>query len=794
MKIIKPTPVGIGIRPYRINGGERLGIAMPVMTTLDEAPRIVGEQALWQLAAEVLGAVPLDAGFAKPHAEFLVAGGAFAAHCDAYRTSRIGIEFAGCAKHLAVVFPDAVDSAPVALEDFMPVPADAPARRPLYGEWDQASATADPFGFPPGFDRAWFNVAPAGQQRHDLAALPDASPYRIAGMHPVHAQQQGTLLPLRGRCFVVRHGSPVLEPVLMRLTTVWFMPGRERAVLIFHGETPIAQFDASDIACLMLAAETPSESRSIEHYAKVHELRTDPRTAALHALRDGDLMPENVNTTSALCDPAPPTPAWQQAMQRHGKRLEREARARAQAQRRAHGGASTAACIATPGNAASPDLAAPLPRLSELAAYVAKQQEFAEGAKAALEAHAAAARERAAAQTSPPPGVGAARRGPPQIQRLRDAISKTRSAVPVEPQDAQEKLLALYRQSAQHQEAAPYATQEASRTARHRVSEKHSSGASLAGEDLTGVDLSGLDLRGADLRNALMESANLTDTDLSDAKLEGAVLARAILRRTRLAHADLREVNLSLAACDGASFTGATLDGATCEKTVFHHCDFEESHLERTDLRECEWTLARFARASLRNLIVTGQNLSGADFSGATIRKMTLIHCLLKAVSFRGADNEGFGVLETDARSTRFDSATIRKACFVKDSQLAAANFTGATLTEVNFRMVNAPSINMAGIRTAQCDFSDADLTGANLRGAHLAGAMMTRTDLTDADLSNSDLIGAMLRGATLARTRLAGANLFRATLSQAHLEDVVGLDDAYTVQTTWSPRAGATS
>lgn len=792
MRIIKPMAAGILTRIYRLDGIERLGVAMPLMTTLEDTPCIVGEQELTRLAPEVLRAATLDAGYAKPHAEFLVAGSAFAAHCDAQRTSRVGIAFGGHAKHLAVAFPDTPDEASIAIDEFMPVAIDTPERRALYGEWDQASAAADPFGFPPAFERGWFNVAPADQQRRDLQAWPDAVPWRIAGMHPVHARQQGTLPPLRGRCFAIRQGTPGLEPVPMRLSTVWFMPDRERAVLIFHGEIPVEQFDANDIECLMLAVETPDEPRSTEHYAQVHAKRTHARDAAMHSLVDADLMPSKVNSAASFPDPTPPAPAWQSAMQRYGERLMRDAQARTRALQ-----PSALAGAAVPPSASfdaldMPSLAPALPRLSELADFVAKNQAMADEATAQARSHAAVAQARMAAQPGVPQGIGAGRRGPPQIKRLMDTLRATPAATPVLPPDLENKLLAMYRQSAQHQEAAFTATAEASQSTRMSVKEKLARGESLAGEDLTGIDLSGLDLRGADLSNALMENANLSGTDLREATLAGAVLVRAALHRTQLAGANLSEANLSLANCEETSFKGATLERATCEKTVFRRCDFSSAHLERTDLRECEWEAPRFAGAALKDLVIVGQTFAGADFNGTTIRKMSFVQCTLKETSFGKADIEGFGFLDTRASQLNFDGATIRKACFIKNTQLDSTRFAGATLTEVNFRSAPAPDLCLEGASTSQCDFSDAVLTGANLRGAKLHRAILIRTDLTDADLSNSDLIGAFMRGANLTRAKLAGANLFRALLAEARLDDLAGLEDAYTVQTTWVPRARA--
>lgn len=114
-----------------------------------------------------------------------------------------------------------------------------------------------------------------------------------------------------------------------------------------------------------------------------------------------------------------------------------------------------------------------------------------------------------------------------------------------------------------------------------------------------------------------------------------------------------------------------------------------------------------------RRCVEDGQNLSGVDLTGATLRDS----------SFRRADLSGADLSGADARDASFVSATMH------DTMLDGARLVRADLTKAD----------LEGASLREADFTRAKLYRANLRGA----------DLTDAKLDGTDLLYAELGGAT---------------------------------------------
>jgi uncharacterized protein YjbI with pentapeptide repeats len=833
MKIIKPTSLGILTRTYRHAGNEHLGIAIPLMVTLGDAPHLVSESELWNMAGDELSGYALDAALPKQHAEFLIAGRAYGQYCDAAHTCRVGVRFAGLDKQLQVsgsrewrgdtsspaapfeylpldwplayggpgyadnprgigfstgasgsaqalpniTYPGAPavtrehGAAPAA---FTPIAANWPQRSALYGEMDAQWREEDCPGFPRTMQPAYFNVAPRDQQLPHLDSLPPGATYELTHMHPQRPTLTGSLPPLHARCFVQRTRNPELSEVAMRLTTVWFIPHRERAIMIFHGTARVEEFDAQDVACLLLAAECDGESRDGAHYRRVFDLRMDSKRGALHALRDQDLAPRSL------------LPVANDQGNANGVQAEPQVSAlQRNLQQRAHEQVSQA--VAAGVVMAVPQvLPPPPPRLDELAEFVERNEKFARTQLAALEQ----TRQRIEAEH---PELTAsrnasARRGPPP------SFANNRPAHPVSPElleqerEAERKLRATYLQSAHYQEAAPRLNAASSAKLRDRVAAGHARGESLAGFDLTGADLSGMSLRGADLAGALLENADLSDADLTGANLREAVLARAALAGTRFSKADLAGANLALTHCDETDFSDAILDRCLFERAVWRNCNAQRASVRRVQFNGCCFEAVDFAEATLSELVFIEQTLTDVTLRAATIRKLAFLQCQLDRVAFTSADIEGFGLIETVAEQIRFDHARLRKACFAKDTVLNHADFSGASLIEVNLRQTQARHACFSGATITQCDFSDADLQHADLSDAKFDSGYLVRTDLRCASLAGADLIGAQMRRAMLHNTDFGEANLFRANLAEASIDASTRLEHAYLEQTVFHP------
>jgi uncharacterized protein YjbI with pentapeptide repeats len=835
MKIIKPTPVGILTRTYRQAGNEHLGIAIPVMVTLGNAPGLVSESELWNTVGSELGGYALDAALPKQHAEFLVAGRAYGQYCDAAHMCRVGIRFAGLHKQLQVsgarewngntpsqaapfeclpldwplayggagyaenprgigyptrapgsaqllphiAYPDAPvvtrerGTAPAA---FTPIAADWPQRCALYGEMDERWLKEDCPGFPRTMHPDYFNVAPRDQQFPQLDSLPPGAAYELTHMHPERPTLAGELPPLRARCFVQRIREPDLTEVAMRLTTVWFIPHRERAIMIFHGAARVQEFDAQDVACLLLAVECHNEPRSDAHYRRVFDLRMDSKRGALHALRDLDLAPQSMLAAAGDADgdgnchaqAGPQVGALQRNLQQ---------RAREQACQAAAAGAVISA----------PEVATTRPpRLDELAEFVERNEKLAETQLAALE------QTRQQVEAEHPELTAsrnaAARRGPPQSFASNRAQYPARPEMLEQEREAERKLRASYLQSAHYQEAAARLDTASSAALRERVAAGHGRGESLAGLDLTGADLSGMNLRHVDLAGALLESADLSGTDLTGANLRDAVIARAALAGTTFAKADLSGANLSLTDCEGTDFSEAVLDRCLFERAVWRNCNARRASARRVQFSGCRFEAVDFTGGTLSELVFIEQTLTDVTFHAATIRKLAFIQCRLDRVAFTAADIEGFGFVETIAQQIRFDHARLRKACFAKDTVLDRADFSRASLTEVNLRHTQARNARFSGATISQCDFSDAGLQQADLSDAKFDGGHLVRTDLSGASLAGADLIGAQMRRAVLHDADFNEANLFRANLAEASIDASTRLDHAYLEQTVFHP------
>ncbi|PQV48781.1 DUF2169 domain-containing protein [Paraburkholderia sp. BL21I4N1] len=682
---------------------------------------------------------------------------------------------------------------------FTPIAPSWPQRSALFGQLDEVWHDQDRPGFPRTMDRRYFNVAPLDQQLPTHTALPDGAAYEITRLHPEREVLAGVLPALRARSFIQRRQANALVEIAMRLTTAWFIPHRERVVMIFHGVVEIEAFDAHDIACLLIAAEVSSQARSAEHYQRVFELRMDGQHGALHALRDSDLMP-GLAATSRPSDPArgdigtgtnvpppddPSQSAWQRALLNRAQSLADEAALSAR-----HAGIPfPTEAFATSSNPTHTH------QLDDLAEFVQRQEQLASEQRAALDQ----TRQRIEHDHATHFPPAAPRRGPPTLPHDNAPPTHPEAAGMADMEhEATLKLREAYRHTAHYQEAAPRlnANTVAANAIRERVMALHANGESLTCLDLTGADLSGLCLRGALLSGALLENADLTGTDLTDATLSDAVLVRTTLSRATLRGADLSRANLSLAHCDNTDFSQSTIHGALFERTQFHRCKLHRASIERARFSQCRFDSVDFSDATLSDLAFIEQAFQHVDFTRARIRKLALIQCTADHVGFSEADIRGFACIDTSAVGIRFDRATLRQACFVKDSVLDRADFSQATLSEVNLRQASARGANFSDAQIDQCDVSDACLHDANLQGARIENGYLVRTDLRGARLTGADLIGGYLRGADLRGADLHEANLFRANLTEVLLDDVsrrgesTQFNGAYLEQAVFHPLA----
>ena len=101
----------------------------------------------------------------------------------------------------------------------------------------------------------------------------------------------------------------------------------------------------------------------------------------------------------------------------------------------------------------------------------------------------------------------------------------------------------------------------------------------------------------------------------------------------------------------------------------------------------------------------------------------------------------------------------------VLDYDLSGADLSGADLRRANLSGADLSDADLRRANLRRVDLSGADLRRANLSGANLSDADLRRANLSGADLSGADLRRANLSDADLRRANLSDADLRRANL-----------------------------
>lgn len=115
-------------------------------------------------------------------------------------------------------------------------------------------------------------------------------------------------------------------------------------------------------------------------------------------------------------------------------------------------------------------------------------------------------------------------------------------------------------------------------------------------------------------------------------------------------------------------------------------------------------------------------------------------------------DLTGLFLMEVNLSGANFSGADLRRAQLWKVN-LSEANLFGAVLIEANLSEANLTKANLGGVYLQLANLSGANLVRANLSGADLYGATVV-----NADLSGADLTGCYVHGVSAWRVKLEGA------------------------------------
>ncbi|MGP0838008.1 DUF2169 family type VI secretion system accessory protein [Serratia sp. CY85251] len=627
-------------------------------------------------------------------------------------------------------------------------------------------------------DADWrvFNAASADQWWTERDTLPPEARWHIWNMHPQKSSQSGALPNWLTRCFInrQREDETVFEEIPLRATTVWFFPHREQMMLIWQGSCRINEDDAVDVLQLMPALEKVGASRSLNHYRKVLQQRLDKEKGALFAFREKDLLPESVIGPWIDTDVQTTASPMQSNMQNRANQLREQHRIRLEGE-----GKDIEHLLA---ETSPPEM----PNLDELPEFIARMEKQADDMKQQAEARKADMEKRHPELS----GDDKRPRGPESMYRMQTMLlSHDVGMTDKKREQSRAMLHSMYLMAVQHQPPALRLTEDLCKIIRRRAETTQQQGGNFEGLDLTGADLSGMDFRGANFRRALLENTDLSRCRLDGADFTEAVLARTHLNNSSLSKCNLTKASLALAKCQHTNFSRANLTETQVDDALFEDCDFSHAALKSLLLRQTGVCHCRFYLSRLDGCMFIGLTLPGPDFSKAQLHKTVFHQCELQDAVFNDAQLDSCNWVECTLPFSQFSGATLLTCAAVMGSNLTGVNFSEATLKESNLRQALMSKGNFALARMENCDFSEADCQYGDFSRANLTGSLFVRTDFRQANFTAADLTGALLQKALLDDANFTYANLFRADLSQSQTTVQTQLDGAYIKRVKTLPR-----
>ncbi|HRI66409.1 MAG TPA: DUF2169 domain-containing protein [Polyangium sp.] len=648
--------------------------------------------------------------------------------------------------------------------------------------------------FPEDFDPTHFNMAPEDQWIEGLHFEPGVT-FSFENMHPDKRVVQGILPNLRARLFITRNDDDgKMHDVSLRCDTLWFLPHIEKVIMMFRGTVEVEDEMLEQLVDMMPALEWGDRPKPMSHYAKVRADRLDKKLGSLFALRDADLMPEDLPILgSDLVNELDELLGKEGLIRKNMARQVEKKLAAMRAELEANGIDPEKYVPQLPPDPPPPakgDVAAHQMALQQQAAELTAigQKKLADVLKEVEETCQKEGldfeeiKRKAQRQASGPPKF----RAKDEMEKLQDMATLAANAgIPIsgvneklsDPrfyeklQAAERAIRDMYRRGV-HLMPPAFAKDDAEPARlRAAVLDALATDKDLHDWDLTCADLAGIDFSGANLVGTFFEGANLEGCRFRGANLERSVLARARMARADFEGCNMTGTNLGEAHLDDTRFCKANLSGAT----------FYKSRLVRTDLTGVRLDKADFAEAVMERPVMLGLEaketiFSRADFSGFDFRGSRFEHCTFMDVkfdkaNFSGANLTSSGFMDVSGVEASFVGAVMKNVRFArieKGTKFPRAQFVGTDLSTANLRGAELIGASFKDAILNQADFSSCKLAGANFEGARAVESRFVKADLTDANLDRTDFMNALFTRAILRGARFEEANMFRADAAAA--------------------------
>lgn len=153
------------------------------------------------------------------------------------------------------------------------------------------------------------------------------------------------------------------------------------------------------------------------------------------------------------------------------------------------------------------------------------------------------------------------------------------------------------------------------------------------------------------------------------------------------------------------------------------------SQIDNSSLRRI-FQYSDFSSADLKDVVLSGEYLSGINLSHADLRGATLDETDLSRADLSGADLSDAVFARANLKEARFRQAIMTNA-YLESADLTQANLYGASMR----------SANLSGAKLRQAHFTNADLSEANFFGATIIRTGFDQSNLDSVKVGEYDWI-----------------------------------------------------
>ena len=167
--------------------------------------------------------------------------------------------------------------------------------------------------------------------------------------------------------------------------------------------------------------------------------------------------------------------------------------------------------------------------------------------------------------------------------------------------------------------------------------------------------------------------------------------------------------------------------------------DFQDTSLKRKNLSCGDLTDSTWHEADLRETLLWGADLRGAEFIAANISQANFDSAILRSAKLHQVIAFESQFFEADLERAEFDGAELQETRFVS-ALLEEANFTGATLGHAKLYRAELSDARFKGAEITDTEFVQAVLYDAEFLGARLANVDFYRAKMEGTSFIGSDL------------------------------------------------------